>query len=117
MSIDSHLIHTCTTQRATTQSDAYKASKPAWSTLLSGLRCRLVYKAQRRVPDIIAEQPITTQYLLLVPAGTDIKPGDRVVNVVFEDGTTDAGPYRIEAVLPRRARAQRHISLQLEKAV
>src|SRR5689334_7746954 len=117
MGIDSHLIHRCTTQRATTQPDTYKASKLTWSDWLTTQRCRLVYKAQRRAPDIIGEQPISTQYLLLVPAGSDVKIGDRVVNVVFEDGDVDAGPYRIEAVLPRRAKAQRHISLQLEKAV
>ncbi len=116
MSIDSHLLHTCRVQRATTQPDAYKASKAVWTDWLTAQRCRLVYKVQRRAPDVLSEQPITTQYLLLVPAGTDVRPGDRVVNVVFEDGTTDAGPYRIASVLPRRARAQRHVSLQLEKA-
>jgi len=116
MGIDSHLIHTCQTQRATTQPDAYHKSRQVWAAWLTTQRCRLVYKVQRRAPSDLAEQPITTQYLLLVPAGTDVKPGDRVVNVVFEDGTTDAGPYRIAMVLPRRAKAQRHISLQLEKA-
>jgi len=117
MSIDSHLIHRCSTQRATTTQDAYKASRKTWALNLQDERCRLVVKTQSRRPDILSQEPVITTYTLLLRPGVDVQIGDRVVNVQFEDRTTDAGPYTIEAVLTRRGRAARHISLQLKRDV
>lgn len=114
MSITAHFIHTCDVQRATTTQDALKADVRTWATLTEGVRCRRVTKAQRVADSATGEYPIVTSDLLLLPAGTDIRVGDRIVNIVA-DSATDPGPFRIEAVLHRRARSQRHISVQLEK--
>lgn len=115
MGIDSHLIHTCDVQRPTSSRDGYNVAKKTWGTHIEGQHCRLVVKTQRNPLGALAENPYITTYLALMPAGTDVKPGDRLANVVFEDGETDAGPYRIEAILTRRGRGACHISLQLEK--
>lgn len=115
MGIDQHLLHTCDVERAERTQDSYKAEKLTWQTLLTGVRCRLVVKAQRVSDTVLAEQPIVTSYRLFVPPGTDVRVNDRITNLVFEDATEDAGPYRIGEVLTRRARSARHVSLLLEK--
>lgn len=124
MSIDSHLIHLCRIQRPTTPNRTnLKTGKPTWADHLTSQRCRLVVKAQRVADSVTGERPVVTTYLLMLPAQTDIKPGDRVTDIYDErevlevgsDGET-AAIFRVSAVLPRRARAQRHVSVQLEKS-
>lgn len=117
MSFGQWLIHSCTVQRATMTTDAYRVSKPVWASVASGLRCRLVATAQRRTPDDLSQSPVIASFKLLVPTGTDVQIGDQITSIALEDGTTDAGPYRIEAVLTRRAASARHISLQLTRAI
>src|SRR5689334_13617749 len=115
------MLQRCDTQRANTTEDSYRASRPEWRPKLNEVRCRLVVKTQNRGPDSIAEQPIVTSYLLLLPnrhngAPIDVQEGDRIVNVVTQDGAViAAGPFIVQQVLPRRARALRHISLILER--
>jgi len=115
MSIDSHLLHTADIQRATRTVDSYKAEKLLWGTHLIGVRGRLVIKTQRVADTVLAERPIVTTYRWLISPGVDVRQGDRIANITFEDGTTDAGPYRIEEVMARRGRAVKHISLLLER--
>lgn len=115
MSFADHLIHTCTIERATTTRDAYNHDVEAWAPQLSGLRCRLVIGTQRVAFSELAEKPVITTYKVLVPAGTAVDEGDRVVNVIVEDGTIEAGPFRIDSVLPRRGAGLHHITLLLER--
>jgi hypothetical protein len=114
MSIAAHFIHTCDVQRATAVKDALNADKKTWATLDTGVRCRRVTKAQRVADSATGEYPIVTSDLLLLPAQTDVRVGDRIANIVA-DGATDPGPFRIESVLPRRGKSQKHVSVQLEK--
>jgi hypothetical protein len=116
MSIDSHLIHRCTIQRyLPVGDDSLKAPKKDWRPWIEGLRCRRVTKQQRVGDTAFAERPVTTTDMLLVPAGTDVQQGDRVVNVIDETGTTEVGTFKIESVIIRRGRAARHVSLILER--
>lgn len=116
MSIDSHLIHSCTIRRfLPAGDDSLKAPKKDWRDWLTGVRCRRVTKQQRVADTAFAERPVITTDMLLVPAGTDVQQGDRVVNIVDETGATTAGPFKIESVIIRRGRAARHVSLILEK--
>lgn len=115
MSVESHMIHTCTTQRAVVTVDDLNQSTSSWGDWLSELICRLVIKDQRNPFSALAGDPVTTTHLLLVPADSDIVAGDQIIDIEFEDGTTDAGPFRIEAIRPRRGRAARHMSLSLER--
>ena len=48
-----------------------------------------------------------------VEAGTDVTVDDQVVSVTLEDGA-QVGPFSIGALLPRRARALHHVTLELE---
>lgn len=115
MSIDRHLIHRCDIERGRSIQDAYNHEVTTWHTHLTGVRCRLVAKAQRVADSVSGEFPVVNSYLLLLPTGTDVTIGDRVSNVVDEANETDTSSYRIESVLKRRARAVRHISVVLEK--
>jgi hypothetical protein len=114
--IDSHLIHTCTIQRfLPAGDDSLKAPKKDWRDWLTGVRCRRITKQQRVADTAFAERPVITADLLLVPAGTDIKQGDRVTTIVDETGAVEAGTFTIESVIIRRGRAARHVSLNLER--
>jgi hypothetical protein len=116
MSIDSHLIHTATIQRyLAVGDDSLKAPKKDWRDWLVGVRCRRVTKQQRVADTAFAERPVITVDMLLVPPGTDVAQGDRVIDIRDEVGAVEAGPFKIQSVIIRRGRAARHVSLVLEK--
>jgi hypothetical protein len=116
MGVDAHFIHRCDVERFTSIGrDGLKAEQKSWQVWEQGMRCRFVEKEQRVADSALAERPTITTYLLLFGVGRDVKPKDRIVNIVLEDGTTDAGPYTIEHVLRRRGRAAKHQSARLEK--
>jgi hypothetical protein len=115
VSVDSHLIHTCAIKRPRVERDSYNASKETLYSHLTDQVCRLVTKSERVPMGELAEKPVVTTYLLMLPAYTDVRPGDQIHSLVDEQGTAMAGTFRIDEVLPRRARAQRHISLRLER--
>lgn len=96
--------------------DGYGNATTAYAPHLADVACRLVIKTQR-VPDgALAERPVVTSYLLLIPGDVDVRQGDRIRAVVEQDGALiDAGPFRIESALPRRAASVRHRSYQLER--
>lgn len=113
--IEAHFIHSCTIERATISLDDHGADVATWHAVVESVRCRLVVKDQRAGINELAERPIITTYRVLLPAYTTVQPGDRITNVYDERGVIDPGPYRIETILPRRARSQRHISVLLER--
>jgi hypothetical protein len=119
MGIDAHLIHSCDIQRPVKVEDGYSGDRLLWPpevpTHLEGVRGRLVIKAQRVADTALAERPIITSYRWLTSPGIDVRQGDRIVNITDETGAIDAGVYDILEVMPRRAKAQRHISLLLER--
>lgn len=110
-----HLIHSVTLERATAQADGYGNRKKTWATLATGVKGRLVIGAQQVMSNDLAEYAIVTTYKLLLPAGTDVREGDRVQSVTLEDGVTENGPYSVASVLPRRSRSLHHITLLLER--
>lgn len=115
MGITSHFIHTCSIERAGETQDEYGENVKTWVAHLTDVPCRLAEKQEREATNEFAEQPLITVYLLLVSADTDVVEDDRVRNITYEDGTTDARVFTVETKLIRRARAARHISLRLER--
>jgi hypothetical protein len=122
MSIDAHLIHTATIQRMMSPNlTPLRTSRQVWTTLLTAQPCRLVFKSQLVSDGVTSERAILTSYLLMLPAETNVKNGDRVTDLVDERGVTEANAdgaaaiFAVRAAMPRRARAQRHITLQLER--
>lgn len=119
MSVDSHLIHTCSIERSRSTTDSYKAEQLLWPPdippHLVEVPCRLVIKEQRVGDSAFAERPVITTYRLLLAAGVDVRQRDRITTIRDEEGLVDAGPFRVEEVMKRRARTVRHISLLLER--
>jgi hypothetical protein len=117
--IGAHLLDTCTVQRPAAQPDGYGEDDPdrgdGWEDVLTLEPCRLVIKQQRVGDGAFAERPIITVYLLLLRPGADVRPGDRISDVVLGDGTADGAVYRIESALKRRGRSTRHTSISLER--
>jgi head-tail adaptor len=124
--IGAHLIHRCTIERAARHTDAYGADVSQWSVLATNVACRFVAKAERIVADALTERAVVTSFALMVDARTDVRQGDRIVEIVTSDpvaegdGTNnliiDRGPFRVQEVLTRTGqRAIHHRTLQLER--
>jgi len=114
MSLSAHLIHKCAIQRKTAApDDPYHQATPVYGAHLDDVPCRLVTKAQRVMSNERAQMVVVTTHKLLVPADTDVTVDDQVVSVTLEDGA-QVGPFGIGALLPRRARALHHVTLELE---
>jgi hypothetical protein len=57
----------------------------------------------------------STTYTLLLPSSADIQDKDRITRIVLEDGTENPGSFVVEAILPRRGKTVRHISVELKR--
>lgn len=116
MSFDSHLIHTCTVQRATLSLDQYRGQQRTYADYLTDVRCRLVVKSERIFSDVEVQLGRTTTYLLLVRPDVDVQEGDRITELVYEDKEQVAEHFTVREILKRRARSARHVALKLERA-
>ncbi|HUM37543.1 MAG TPA: hypothetical protein PLQ85_11790 [Anaerolineae bacterium] len=115
MSFEGHLIHRCTIQRATLRQDEYRSDVRVYEDYLTDVPCRLVAQTQRQF-DTVTQQWVTMSgYKLLLRPDADVGEGDRVVDVCYEDGTVEPGPFVIRATLMRRGRWARHQSLSVER--
>lgn len=106
MALDSWLSSNVQIQRGIETADAYGNASLSWYdvALVPG---RLVEKRQRVWSDERVESLVVTNFLLLVPAGTDVVERDRV--------SIDSVAYVVSSLLARNARAAHHLSLQLDR--
>jgi hypothetical protein len=117
MGIDAHFLHRCAIQRpAVTGQDAYNNDVTQTATAAAGIPCRLVMKTQAILSDDRVQRVAVTRYMLLLPAGTDVREGDKVIDLVLEDGTRQS-PFRVKAILPRRGQTMHHVTLELERVI
>ncbi len=109
--------HTCTIARRTAVAGRYGSDQDgAWATVAADVPLRLVRKAQRAAETVLAEGGIVTNDMAMFPAGTDVREGDRLTAIRAEEDDAARSPdYTIAAVLPRRSRAQRHVTVLLTK--
>jgi hypothetical protein len=114
MALIHHLIHRCSTERPDTTEGVYGQDRNTWVDHLSGVRCRLVIKEQKKLVDTEHEGAVISTYKLMVLRRTDLKQGDRITSVVDDEGTT-WGPFTVQEVLPRRSRRTHHITFTLER--
>lgn len=101
-----HFIHTCSINRLTTTLDTHNNSTKSYTTVASSLACRLTEKTEKARTTEFIERAASTRYLLLLPAGTDLRKDDVVVI-----GTTT---YRVSAVILRNSNRPSHVSAELE---
>ena len=101
--IGAQLRHRATIERATHSQDAYGQRTAAWGAVAEGVPCRLVQREVRAPLGALAEQPIIIVTTILFGPNTDVRETDRVTNVDFSDGTSDAGPFVVRTLAKRRA--------------
>jgi hypothetical protein len=107
MGLEEHFLDEVTIERSTRAENPYGNAKLSWEPS-SIVRGRLVQKARRVWSDARQEYVVVSNPLLLLPAGTDVIPRDRVVI----GGIT----YHVDQLLERRAWAGHHLSLMLSVA-
>ncbi len=115
MPLDAWFAHRCTIQRPQKVDDAYRNARVTYENVTTDQRFRLVARTRRVAISDVAAGAVITNWLALFPPGTDVKPGDRIVDAVLEDGTTDAGPFTILSLLPRRGVTTMHLSAELQR--
>lgn len=110
-----NLTHTCTIRRPTIDRSAIGEKVKSYPDYITGQVCQLVVKEETRPTETEGLQKRTV-YLLLLPSDANVLGVDRIANIVTEDGVIEPGPFKIEALLPRRMRGQvHHISAKLER--
>jgi hypothetical protein len=116
MSFGSFLIHTCRIERSyQTTTNAHGLGDKRGNVVSEDQRCRLVVKSERINRSELAEGMTITTYSLLLPSSVDIQDKDRITRIVLEDGTENPGSFVVEAILPRRGKTVRHISVELKR--
>lgn len=114
--IDAWLIHTCTIERDHGAAvDDYNAGVAAFGPNQRGVPCRMVVKMVRG-PLGLGENPVIPSYRLFLPVGVDVHEGDRIVNVLDEQGQAIGQAWRISQVLVRRSAAMEFVTVHVEKA-
>jgi hypothetical protein len=112
--VEQIFLHVCTIQRVTITQNEYNEQVETWNDILTDQICRLITITERKATPGLSLQ-VLEDYRMLLPAYTDVGRLDRVSLVTFEDEST-AGPFNVEAVIPRRDRyRQRLLALDLEK--
>ena len=115
MSIGAHLIHRCTIARRQTRPDELRGEIVTYDEEhLRNQPVRLVVKTSRVYSSERGALISQTTYQALLPPGVDVQPGDRIQDVIYEDGAEGGDAYRIDSIATRRGRAARHITLELE---
>lgn len=118
MAVGAHLAHRCTIQRRpATTPDAYGQRSASFAAVATNVPCRLVQREIRAPLGSLAEQPVIIVTTVLFGPDADVRETDRVTNVVFDDGTTDAGPFVIRQLAARRSgrRGVVHRTAQVER--
>jgi hypothetical protein len=116
MSMDSHLIHRCTIQRPEKQDpDAYNNEPVVYHDWEIDVPCRLVIREQRQYSSELAQAIVVTTYQLFLSSSSDVAEGDRIADLVYEDGTEVGEAFTVRGIYRRRTRVVRHITLKLER--
>lgn len=114
MSVETHMIHRCSIYRRKLTVDVYRNDEVTWECVET-LACRLVIATQRQFVSQLAQFVVVTTYMLLLRHDVDIQEGDRIDNLVYEDQSAVDEPFTVTAILPRRGKSLRHITVALER--
>jgi hypothetical protein len=116
MSLDAHLIHTCTIENPISGSvNAYNNAVPAFGAPVENVRCRLVESRERVWSTERQESAMQTVYKLLVGASVNLNERARISKVTLEDGAIVRDTFNVTEVLMRRRRSAHHQTAVLER--
>lgn len=107
------LTDSCTIERESEVMGEFMAPRAGWNVVAQGVKSRLIKPGSQQGSAVIvaADQEVTTNhYRLILPAGTDLQPNDRVLHdgqyysvVRLEDRLTDELYH--SAILMRKSEA------------
>jgi len=116
MSLDNHLIHTCTIEnRLESTTNVYNNAVEGYDTPITDVRCRLVESEETVQTDEVTEGVVKTVYKLIVRKDIDLQEKAKISSVTLEDGTVITDTFRVEKVLHRRGRSAHHKTATLER--
>ena len=116
MSFADVLIHTCTIQRATVTKDSYGGPISTYNNHEVGVSCRLMATSERVLDNERAQHPTITDYMLMLPPGTDILDGDQVADIDLSTEESTPGIFSVEAIVSiPDGSGEHHIELGLKR--
>jgi hypothetical protein len=116
MSLDAHLIHTCTIENpAAGSTNAYNNALKGFAAPLTDVRCRLVEDNEFVKVDEVTEGFVKTVYKLMVRGDVDLQEKARISSVTLEDGTVISDVFEVANLLVRRGRNAHHKTATLER--
>ena len=116
MSLDSHLIHTCTIENPVSGGvNAYNNAVKAFDAPATDVRCRLVEQRERVWSTERQEGAVQTVYKLLVGASVNLNERAMVSKVTLDDGTIIRDTFAVTEVLAHRSRSTHHQTAMLER--
>lgn len=116
MSLDSHLIHTCTIKPAAAgTANVYNNAAKAFGTPVTGVRCRLVEAREKVWSNERQESVIQSVYKLLVDRTATIGEKSEISLVTLEDGSTISDVFVVTELLVHRSRNTHHKTAVLER--
>jgi len=116
MSLDTHLIHTCTIENPVAGStNVYNNASKAFAAPITGVRCRLIEDREFVKTDEVSEGYIKSVYKLMVPGDVNLQEKARISSVMLEDGAVINDVFEIADLLVRRGRNSHHKTATLER--
>lgn len=116
MSLDAHLIHTCTIENPTSGGvNAYNNAVKAYGAPLTDVRCRLVEQRERVWSTERQESTIQSVYKLMMLSSVDLEERAKISKVTLEDGTIIRDTFVVTEVLTHRSRNAHHQTATLER--
>lgn len=116
MSLDAHLIHTCTIENpAAGSTSVYNNASKAFAAPITNVRCRLVEDHELVKADEVSEGYVKTVYKLMVRSDVDLQEKGRISSMTLEDGTVINDVFEVTDVLVRRGRNAHHKTAKLER--
>lgn len=116
MSLESHLIHTCTIENpATGTVNTYNNKVKSFEQPLENVRCRLIEDREYVKRDEVSEGFVQSVFKLMLPADVLIRERARVTKITLEDGAEVNDRFEVTSVLVRRGRNSHHQTALLER--
>ena len=116
MSLDSHLIHTCTIENpAGDLLNAYNNKTRQYGTPITDVRCRMVESQKRVWSDERQESVVQSVTMLLMPEDTVIDERAKISLVTLEDGTIVSDVFEVDDLLVRRGKSAHHKTATLQR--
>jgi hypothetical protein len=116
MSLDSHLIHTCSIQNpAAGSTNVYNNASKGYAAAITGVRCRLVETRELVQSDEVTEGIIQSVYKLMVRGDVNLQENAKISNLTLEDGTVINDTFQVIDLLIRRGRNAHHKTATLER--